>query len=258
MIDERAIIHPSAKIADNVEIGPYAYIGPNVELGEGCWVSAHGFIKANTRMGKNNKVYQFTSIGEDPQDLKYKGEETFLEVGDNNIFREFCTIDRGTAQDKGYTKIGNNNLFMNYVHIAHDCVINNHVIFSNNASLAGHVIVDDFVILGGFAAIYQFCHLGEHAFISSGSMVEKDVLPFTRVSNKEIFAKPFGLNVVGLRRRGFSQEKRSLIKRAYRAIYREGLTTEQAIAKLEELRAELPEVSLFVDMLKTAKFGILR
>lgn len=258
MIDERAVIHPSAKIADNVEIGPYAYIGPNVEIGEGSWISAHGFIKANTKMGKNNKVYQFTSIGEDPQDLKYHGEDTYLEVGDNNIFREFCTIDRGTTQDQGLTKIGNNNLFMNYVHIAHDCVIHNNVIFSNNASLAGHVTVDDFVILGGFAAVYQFCHLGTHAFIASGAMVEKDVLPFIRVSNEEIFAKPYGLNVVGLRRRGFSQEKRTLINRAYKAIYREGLTTPQAIEKLEAMREELPEVELFIDVLKTAKFGVLR
>lgn len=258
MIDERAVIDPSAKIAENVEIGPYAIIGPNVEIGEGTWIAPHAFIKGRTRIGRDNKIYQFSSIGEDPQDLKYQGEDTVLEIGDRNIFREFCTIDRGTTQDQGVTKIGNDNLFMNYVHVAHDCHIHNHIVFANNASLAGHVIVDDYVVLGGFSAVYQFCHLGEHSFISSGALVGKDVLPYTKVSGVDIFAKPFGLNVVGLRRRGFDAEKRMLIKQAYRSIYREGLTTEMVIPKLEAMREELPEVDLFIDMLKSARHGILR
>ncbi len=258
MIDERAVIDPSAKIADNVEIGPYAIIGKDVEIGEGTSIAPHAFIKGRTRIGRDNKFYQFCSIGEDPQDLKYNGEDTLLEIGDRNIFREFCTVDRGTVQDGGITRIGNDNLLMNYVHVAHDCHIHNHVIFSNNASLAGHVEIDDYVVLGGFSAVYQFVHLGEHCFISSGALVEKDVLPYTRVSGEDIFAKPFGLNVVGLRRRGFSAEKRTLIKRAYKTIYREGLTATSAIEKLETMRGELPEVELFIEMLKTAKYGVIR
>ncbi len=258
MIDERAVIDPSAKIAENVEIGPYAIIGAHVEIGEGTWIAPHAVIKGRTKLGKRNKIYQFTSIGEDPQDLKYQGEDTLLEVGDENIFREFCTVDRGTVQDQGITRIGNNNLLMNYVHVAHDCRIGNHVIFANNASLAGHVIVDDYVVLGGFSAIYQFCRLGEHSFIASGALVEKDVLPYTRVSGDDIFAKPFGLNVVGLRRRGFDEKKRALIKEAYRIVYREGLTTVEAIQKLEGLRDQLPEVDLFIHMLNNAKHGIIR
>lgn len=258
MIDERAIIDPSAKIAENVKIGPYAIIGKNVEIGEGCWIAPHAFIKGRTRIGRDNKFYQFCSIGEDPQDLKYQGEDTLLEIGDRNIFREYCTVNRGTVQDAGVTRIGDDNLLMNYVHIAHDCQIKNHVIFANNASLAGHVRIDDYVVLGGFSAIYQFCHLGEHSFIASGALVEKDVLPYTRVSGEDIFAKPFGLNVVGLRRRGFSEEKRALLKQAYRIVYREGLTTAAAIEKLETLRDVLPEVELFIEMLKTAKYGVLR
>jgi len=257
MIDERAIIDPSAKIAENVTIGPYAVIGPNVEIGEGTWIAPHGFVVGYTKIGKNNKIHQFASIGEIPQDKKYQGEETYLEIGDGNVFREFCTINRGTAQDVVVTRIGDDNLFMNYVHVAHDCQIGSHTIFSNNASLAGHVVVDDYVILGAFSAVYQFCHLGQHSFIASGSMVVKDVLPFIRVTG--VFAKPCGLNLVGLRRRGFDQDTRTMINRAYKAILREGLTTQEAIEQLTtDMLPKCAEIQLFIDMLQNTTHGISR
>lgn len=255
-IDDRAVIDPSARIAKNVTIGPFAIIGANVEIGEGTWVGPSAFIKGRTKIGRNNKIYQFASIGEDPQDKKYGGEDTALEIGDNNVFREFCTINRGTMQDRKCTTIGHNNLIMSYVHVAHDCVIKNYTILVNNASLAGHVIVDDYAILGGLTAIYQFCHIGAYSFVSGGSMVVKDVLPFTRVSGS--YAEPFGLNIEGLRRRGFSEEVRSQLKQAYRIIYRQGLTAAQAVEKLEPMVAGCPEIQLFIDMLNAAKFGVTR
>jgi len=256
MIDSRAIIDSTAKIGKDVTIGPFSVIGANVEIGDGSWVGSNAVIKGRTKIGKENKIFQFASIGEDPQDQKYKGEDTGLEIGDRNIFREFTTINRGTVQDIGTTRIGNDNLFMAYVHIAHDCVIGNHTIFANNASLAGHVHIDDFVVLGGFAAIYQFCHIGIHAFVASAALVAKDVLPYIRVSGA--WAKPYGLNTEGLRRRGFSQEQRNLLKEAYRIIYRQGLTIPEAIPKLEKLRDRLPEVEEFIKILQTAKHGIAR
>ena len=167
MIDKHAIVDPEAKIADDVYVGPFAIIGPGVEIGEGSWVGPHAIIKSDTKVGKENKIFQFASIGEDPQDKKYRGEKTYLEIGDRNVIREFCTIDRGTMQDKRVTHIGNDNLFMSYVHIAHDCYIGNNTIFANNACLAGHVHVEDHVILGGFSAVHQFCQLGSHSFLAS-------------------------------------------------------------------------------------------
>lgn len=256
LIDPRAAIHPSAKIAEGVTIGPFSFIGENVEIGSGTWIGPHAVVRGRTKIGVHNKIYQFASVGEDPQDKKYQGEDTWLEIGDYNVIRECCTINRGTAQDKGITKIGDHNLLMAYVHIAHDCTIGNQTIFANNATLAGHVTVDDYVILGGFSAIYQFCHLGIHSFIASGALVEKDVLPFTRVSGA--FAKPFGLNVEGLKRRGFSPAFRSYLKQAYRIAYRQGYTAEEAVTHLEPLVAECPEIQLFIDILKTAKHGICR
>src|SRR5690606_36189619 len=157
------------KIANNVHIGPYSVIGADVEIGEGTWIGPHVVIQGPTKIGKENKIYQFASVGEAPQDLKYKGEPTTLEIGDRNVIREFCTFHRGTAQDQGSTRVGDNNLFMAYVHIAHDCQVGSHVIFANNASLAGHVTVDDYVTLGGFSGVYQFCHLGAYSFISTNS-----------------------------------------------------------------------------------------
>lgn len=256
MIHSTAIIDPAARIAANVEIGPWTIIGADVEIGEGTWIGPHVVIQGPTKIGKENKIFQFSSIGEMPQDLKFKGERTYLEIGDRNTIREFCTFNRGTAQDKSLTRIGHDNLFMAYVHIAHDCVVGNHTIFSNNASLAGHVIVDDHVILGGFAGIFQFCHLGAHSFISANAVVVKDVPPYVKVAG--FYAKPYGLNTVGLQRRGFSEQTALGLKRAYKTIYRKGLTVKQAIDELNEMSLECPEVKMFVDFVGASEHGIVR
>jgi UDP-N-acetylglucosamine acyltransferase len=249
-----AIIDPSAKIADDVVVGPYSVIGPNVEIGKGTWIGPHVVIQGSTKIGCRNKFYQFASIGEVPQDLKYKGEETFLEIGDDNTFREFCTINRGTAQDKSLTKIGQHNLFMSYVHIAHDCVIGSYNVFANNASLAGHVVVDDNVVLGGFSGVFQRCRLGSHSFIATNAVVIKDVPPYVKVAGN--FAKPFGLNTVGLQRRGMSDDIVRELKRAYRIIYRKGLTIMAAIDELQKM--ESPEVNMLALFIQTSNAGIVR
>jgi UDP-N-acetylglucosamine acyltransferase len=258
VIDERAIINQNAKIAEDVTIEPFAIIGAEVEIGAGTWVGSHAVIKGPTRIGQNNKIYQFASVGEDPQDIAYHGEKTYLEIGDNNIIREFCTINRGTTKENCKTVIGNNNFIMSYAHIAHDCIIGNHTILANNVTLAGHVHVEDYAVLSGFAVIYQFCHLGAHCFLAGGSLVMKDVLPFTKVAGDDIYAKSFGLNGVGLRRRGFTAETRTLLKRAHKIITREGLTLTEAIAKLRPMVQECPEIQAFIDMLETTKHGIIR
>lgn len=254
MIHETAIIDPSAKLADNVEVGPYSVIGANVEIGEGTWVGPHVVIQGPTRIGKENRFYQFSSIGEAPQDLKFKGEETWLEIGDRNVFRECTTINRGTAQDNALTKIGSDNLLMAYVHVAHDCIIGNHNIFANNASLAGHVIVEDYVNLGGFSGVFQRCRLGSHSFIVTNSVVIKDVPPFVKVAGN--FAKPYGLNTVGMQRRGLSSEVMSDVRRAYKTIYRQGLTVTDAIEKLSE--SETQEVKRMAEFIQQSAAGIVR
>lgn len=233
MIDPRAIIEPGAKLAANVTVGPFSIIGPEVEIGEGTVIGPHVVLRGPMRMGKGNKVFQFSSLGEEPQDKKYQGEITTLEIGDNNIFREFTTVSRGTAQDKGITKIGNDNLFMAYVHVAHDCIVHNHTVFANNASLAGHVTVQDHVILGGFVGVHQFCVLGTHSFCAGGSIITKDVLPFTMVSGHP--AQPHGLNLVGLKRRGFSAEVLLNLKQAYKLLYRSDLSLEDALLAIQQL-----------------------
>lgn len=254
VIDKFAVIDPSAKIASNVHIGPFSVIGPDVEIGEGTWIGPHVVIQGPTKIGRDNKIFQFSSIGEMPQDLKFKGEKTFLEIGDRNVIREFCTLNRGTAQDKTFTRIGNDNLFMAYVHIAHDCVVGNHVIFANNASLAGHVVVEDYVTLGGFSGVFQFCRIGAHSFITTNSVVIKDVPPFVKVSG--YYAKPFGLNTVGLQRRGFTEEAMLQLKRAYKAIYRNGLTVAQAIDEMKKMLC--PEVEQMVNFIEASSSGITR
>ncbi|MDR3492797.1 MAG: acyl-ACP--UDP-N-acetylglucosamine O-acyltransferase [Gammaproteobacteria bacterium] len=256
MIHALAIIHPTARIGANVQIGPFSIIGPNVEIGEGTWIGPHVVIQGPTKIGCDNRIFQFSSIGEEPQDKKFKGEETFLEIGDRNIIRESCTFNRGTAQDKSHTKIGNDNLFMAYVHIAHDCVVGNHTIFANNASLAGHVTVEDYVILSGFAGVFQSCRVGIHSFIAMGSMIEKDVPPFVKVSG--FHAKPYGLNTVGLRRRGFSPETLLNLRRAYKIIYRKGFVVSKAIEHLEPMVIECPEVKTLMDFIKASENGIVR
>ena len=254
MIHETAVIDPSAKIGKDVHIGPYSVIGPEVEIGDGTWIGPHVVINGPTTIGQGNKIYQFSSIGEITQDLKYNGERTYLEIGDHNIIREFCTINRGSIQDKAITKIGSHNLLMAYVHIAHDCVVGNHVVFANNASLAGHVHIDDYVVLGGFSGVFQFCRLGAHSFISTNSVVIKDVPPFVKVSG--YYAKPFGLNSVGLQRRGFTADVISELKRAYKIVYRNGLTVANAVEQLKTMIT--PEVQAMTQFIEASSAGIVR
>ncbi len=254
MIHPTAIIDPTAKISDNVQIGPYSVIGADVEIGEGTWVGPHVVIQGPTRIGRDNKVYQFASLGEVPQDLKFKGERTFLEIGDRNVFREFCTLNRGTMQDQGRTLIGNDNLFMSYVHIAHDCRVGNHTIFANNASLAGHVVVGDYVVFGAFSGVFQFCRIGMHSFIAGNAAVIKDVPPYIKVSGH--YAKPFGLNTVGLQRRGFEKDVLTLIRRAYKIVYRSGLTATAAVAALREMNH--PVLAPLIEFIESSTVGIVR
>lgn len=256
MISDKAVIHPSAKIASNVSIGPFSVIGPDVEIGEGCWIGPHVVINGPTRLGKNNKIFQFASIGEDPQDKKFNGEETWLIVGDGNVFRECTTITRGTAHGTGKTIIGNNNLLMAYVHIAHDCIIGDETVFSNNASIAGHVRVDNFANLSGFVGVHQFCSIGQYSFCAGGSIIVKDVPPFITVQGYP--ASVHGLNSEGLKRRQFDSETLVNMKRAYKVLYREGLTLEEAVAKLETMVEQCPPIKLLIDFIKASERGIIR
>lgn len=254
VIDKTAIIDPSAKIAANVHIGPYSVIGPEVEIGEGTWIGPHVVIDGPTKIGRDNKIFQFASVGAVTQDLKYAGERTYLEIGDRNTIREFCTFNRGSAQDKSLTKIGNDNLFMAYVHIAHDCEVGNHVVFANNASLAGHVKVEDHVILSGFSGVFQFCRVGAHSFVSTNSVVIKDVPPYVKVSG--YYAKPYGLNTVGLKRRGFAENVMMELRQAYKIIYRNGLTVAKALEELRKM--ESSEVQELMQFIEASTSGIVR
>jgi UDP-N-acetylglucosamine acyltransferase len=256
VIDNTAIIDSTARIAEDVTIGPWTIIGPDVEIGSGTWIGPHVVIRNSTKIGRDNEIFQFASIGEDPQDKKYQGEKTFLEIGDRNVIREFCTFNRGTVQDNTVTRIGDDNLFMAYVHIAHDCRVGNHTIFANNASLAGHVIVEDYAILGGFAGVFQSCRVGANSFASMGAMIDKDVPPFVKVSG--YYAKPFGLNTVGLQRRGFENEKIMELRRAYKTIYRKGFTVKQALEQLQEMVGACPEIQMFIDFITGSERGIVR
>lgn len=255
-IDARAIVDPSARVAADVQIGAFSIIGANVEIGAGTWIGPHVVIHGPTRIGANNKIFQFSSIGEAPQDKKYNGEPTGLEIGDNNVIREFCTINRGTVQDQGVTRIGNDNWIMAYVHIAHDCQIGHNTIFANASSLAGHVRVDDFAILGGFTLVHQFCSLGAHCFTAMSSVISKDVPPFVMVSGH--MAEAHGLNIEGLRRRGLSQETLRTLRQAYKILYRSSLTVPQAIEKLDELVADCPQVGVLIEFLRRSQRGIVR
>jgi len=256
VIHPTAIIDESAEIASDVEIGPYSIIGADVTIDSGTIIGSHVVMNGPTKIGKNNHFFQFASIGERPQDKKYQGEKTYLEIGDNNIFRECCTINRGTEQGGGYTKIGNNNFIMAYVHIAHDCIIANETIFANNASLSGHVYVHDHAILSGFCAVRQFTHVGAYSFITGNTMVVKDVLPYTLVSGDP--AVPYGLNSVGLQRHGFSDDTIRQLKRAYKVIYRQNLNINEALNKLNNMESETPEIKLFIEGILRAERGIAR
>lgn len=256
MIDSHAIIDPSAQIAAGVSIGPYSIIGPDVVIGEDTWIGPHVIINGPTVIGRENKIFQFSSLGEVPQDKKYDGEPTTLEIGDRNVIREFCTFSRGTVQDVGVTRLGNDNWIMAYVHLAHDCQVGNNTIFANNATLAGHVVIEDYVILGGFTLVHQFCTLGENSFTAMGSAISKDVPPYVLVSGH--MAKPYGLNAEGLKRRGFSPEKIAALKKSYKLLYRSKLPLDDAIKQISELTDEFQEVTQFAEFLKNSKRGLVR
>ena len=255
-VHPQAIVDPSAKLADNVTVGPWSYIGPGVEIGEGTEILSHVVIKGPTVIGRNNRIFQFSSIGEECQDKKYAGEPTTLVIGDDNVIRENCTIHRGTIQDRGETRIGNGNLLMSYVHVAHDCIVGNHTILANCATLAGHVSVGDHAILGGGTMVHQFCHIGPHSMAAGGSIVLKDIPAYVMASGQS--AQPHGMNVEGLKRRGFAKDTLLSLRRAYKVVYRQGLTTEQAIEELERNFADVPEVLPLIDSLKGADRGIIR
>lgn len=256
MIDPRAIVDPSAVVADDVEVGPWSIIGPNVEVGAGTVIASHVVLKGPTRIGANNRIFQFSTVGEDTPDLKYKGEPTWLVIGDNNVIREGVTIHRGTMQDRGETTIGNDNLLMAYVHVAHDAVIGDNCILVNNASVAGHVQVADWAILAGYTLVHQFCRIGAHSFCGYGSHISKDVPAYITVNGQPAEAKT--VNVEGLRRRGFSSEAITAIRRAYKVIYRQGLTSEEALVKLRDMEKECPELDLLIQSLEVSTRGIVR
>ncbi|KOR31504.1 UDP-N-acetylglucosamine acyltransferase [Achromatium sp. WMS2] len=256
MIDARAVVDSKAKLDENVKVGPFAIIGPHVEIGRDSSVGAHTFIKGPTRIGKNNKIFQFASIGDDPQDRKYGGERTQLDIGDNNTIREFVTINRGTMQGGGTTRIGNDGLFMAYVHIAHDCQVGNNVIMANAASLGGHVTIEDWAILGGFAIVHQFCKIGKHSFSAMGSVLTKDVPPFITVAGHPAEAR--GINIEGLKRRAFTPETIQCIKRAYRLLYLSGMRLEEALDLMEDMKRECPEVRFMADFIIASTRSITR
>jgi UDP-N-acetylglucosamine acyltransferase len=256
LIDPRAIIDPSAKLADDVVVGPWSIIGPDVEIGEGTVLGPNVIIKGPTRIGKHNRVYQFSSLGEDTPDRKYKGEPTRLVIGDHNIIREGVTMHRGTIQDRDETTVGDHNLIMAYAHIGHDSVIGNHCILVNNTALAGHVHIGDWAILSGYTLVHQFCHIGAHSFAGMGTAIGKDVPAYVTVSGNPAEAR--SMNFEGLRRRGFSAESIQALRRAYKTVYRQGLTIEEALVELAEPSLQFPEVAVFRDSIQASKRGITR
>ncbi|MGD8428979.1 MAG: acyl-ACP--UDP-N-acetylglucosamine O-acyltransferase [Ectothiorhodospiraceae bacterium] len=255
-IDSRAVIHPTANIADDAVIEPFAVVGADVEIGAGTWVGPHAVIQGPCRIGRNNRIFQFASVGEEPQDKKFQGERTWLEIGDGNTIREFVTINRGTGDGGGVTRLGDDNWIMAYCHIAHDCLIGNRTVFANSASLAGHVLVEDDVILGGFSLVHQFCRLGRNSFLAFGAHVDRDVPPFVMAAGQR--ATPRGINGEGLRRHGFSAEAVRDLKRAYKAIYRSSLRLEDALEELDRIGAESADVRSMADFIRNSQRGIVR
>ena len=256
MIHATAIISEKAILASDVVVGPYAVIGDDVEIGSGSVIDSHVVINGPTRIGKDNHIYQFASIGDDPQDKKYANEATRLVIGDRNTIREFCTISRGTVQDRGETTIGDDNWIMAYVHIAHDCVVGSQTIMANNTTLAGHVHVGDWVICGGFSGIHQFCRIGAHAFLGMYSVVNRDIPAYTLVSGNP--AAPRGINSEGLKRRDFSTDQIRNIKNAYRLTFRKGNRLADAIREVAELSKDQPELLVFLESLRSSERGLVR
>ena len=255
-IHPSSIIDPKAELDSSVEVGAFSIIGAEVKVGADTRIGSHVVVKGPTTIGKNNQIFQFSSLGEAPQDKKYANEPTTLEIGDNNTIREFCTFNRGTVQDKGKTSIGNDNWIMAYVHIAHDCTIGNNTIMANNASLAGHVDIHDYAILGGFTLIHQFCKVGAHVITAVNTVVFKDIPPYVTAAGYD--AKPHGINAEGLKRRGFAPESILQIKRAYKALYRNSLTLDEAKIELAEMQKNCKEIALLTDFLNVSTRGIVR
>ncbi len=248
-IHPTAIVDPGATVAGDVSIGAYTVIGPQVEIGTGCRIGPHVVIQGPTRIGNDNQIFQFASIGDAPQDKKYKGEATRLEIGDRNVIREFCTMNRGTTHDQGITRVGSDNMFLASAHVAHDCVVGNHCVMSNNAALGGHVHLGDWVIMSAYSGIHQFCRIGAHAFLGNNAAVTVDIPPYVMAVGQP--AKPHSVNSAGLKRRGFSVEQVRNIRAAYRILYRSGLKREQAIEQLAVLVSTQPELAALVDFFRS-------
>ncbi len=255
-IHPTAIVHDGAQLAAEVAVGPYSIVGPGVELGEGTWIGAHVVLDGRTRIGRRNRIFHFASIGAPPQDKKYAGEDTAVEIGDGNTIREYVTINRGTALDAGVTRVGSDNWIMAYVHFAHDCQIGSHSIFANACQLAGHVTVGDWAIFGATTLVHQFVHIGAHAFTGMGTYLPQDLPPFVTAAGN--MARPYGINSEGLKRRGFSPETINGLKQAYRTLYRRGLGLEEARRELESQAEDCPPVREILDFLARTKRGIIR
>lgn len=257
MIDPNAQVHPGARLAEGVRVGPWSLVGEGVEVGEGTHIGAHVVLEGPMRIGRGNRIFPFCSLGQEPQDKKYAGEpETRLEIGDGNTLREFVTINRGTRQGGGVTRLGDQNWVMAYVHIAHDCQVGSHTVFANHATLAGHVSVGDHAILGGFTGVHQFCRVGAHAFCAISSVVVKDVLPYVIVAGNTARAR--GLNREGLKRHGFDNETVEHLRRAYRVLCRQNLSLGEALSQLRAMAAGSPEVSRLVEFIEASERGIAR
>lgn len=256
MIHPTAIVDSSARIARGVSIGPYSVIGAEVEIGEGSWIGPHVVVNGPTRIGRENRIFQFNSIGDIPQDKKFEGEESSLEIGDRNTIREYCTINRGTRHGGGITRVGNDNWIMAYVHVAHDCQVGSDIIMANNATLAGHVTIGDHAVLGGFTLVHQFCSIGRHSFSAMGTAIGKDVAPYVLVAGQPATTR--GLNNEGLKRHGFDADALRLLRRAYKAVFRSGLKVEESIRELNTFGAESPEIQALVEFIKASTRGIVR
>ena len=257
MIHPTAQIDPKARLADDVRVGAYSVIGADVEIGAGCVVDSHVVIQGPARIGKRNRIHSFASIGGDAQDKKFKGEHAELEIGDDNVFREFVTINRGTREGGGATRIGDDNWFLAYVHVAHDCQVGSHTVFSNNASLAGHVEIGDWVIMAGFSGVHQFCKVGAHAFIGMGCLVGADVPPFV-IMGKQEHGRPRGINIEGLKRRGFEPERIATLRRAYRTLYMAGLPLAEARERLGEQAESSEDVKAMLDFIARSERSLKR
>ena len=255
-IDPRAIVSPQAQLAPDVSVGPFAIIDADVVIGPGTSIGPHAVINGPTRMGARNRIFQFASIGSDPQDKKYGGERSYLEIGDQNVFREFCTVNRGTANDQGVTRIGSHNLLMAYTHVAHDCVLGDHIVMANCATLAGHVKLGDWVHMGGLSAAHQFSKVGAHAFIANNTAVTRDVPPFVMAVGQP--AEPHSVNAEGMRRRGFTAEQIRNVRNAFRILYQSDLKLADAVERLQELAGSQPEVRVFVDFIGTSTRSLVR